>query len=404
MKLNKYALFFSLIMSLFLAVSCDPENDNVDAKIEPGGDPFKITAGFVDSIQEQISIAGPNNDLSEWMSLVDNDTKVCKMTIPGSHDATTGYGYYQLMIEYVYNLTAISQISTLDFQLRRGIRYFDIRTVVTTDTLTNSLDLRCAHGISEIRLTFAQAIDEIHNFLAKHPSEFVIVKLQHDNGLEDQIRWPQMMSEFMASAPYGENFYAEFKPDMTIKDARGKILFINRTEYHHMLGASCTWPNEDPDVNETIDLNAEKNNIIENPETQDVTALYVQDYYKTNKPNRMAQKIEGVKNMLRIAGEKTASPSECIWIINHCSAYTVVGARGYAHNAANVHSEVIKYLKQNPNNTYGIVVMDFACYDNLSCIINGGTPYSSEYLYGIKPLSQSLTNLLIKTNFPNLNK
>ena len=31
-------------------------------------------------------------------------------------------------------------------------------------------------------------------------------------------------------------------------------------------------------------------------------------------------------------------------------------------------------------------------------IVNGGTPYTSDYLYGFRPLTQSLTNLLIKSN------
>jgi hypothetical protein len=46
----------------------------------------------------------------------------------------------------------------------------------------------------------------------------------------------------------------------------------------------------------------------------------------------------------------------------------------------------------------GIIPMDMACHDYVHCIINGGTPYTSDYLYGFHPMSQSLTNLLIKSN------
>ena len=97
------------------------------------------------------------------------------------------------------------------------------------------------------------------------------------------------------------------------------------------------------------------------------------------------------------AREATASNDNNIWIVNHCSAYTEVSPRGYITNAANLHPLVIDDLLKNEG-TVGIMPMDMACHDYVHCIINGGTPYTSDYLYGFYPLSQSLTNLLIKSN------
>ena len=85
------------------------------------------------------------------------------------------------------------------------------------------------------------------------------------------------------------------------------------------------------------------------------------------------------------------------WIINHTSAYTEVSPRGYLTNAAIIHPLVIENLIQNAG-TVGIMPMDMACHDYIHCVINGGTPYTSDYLYGIRSMSQSLTNLLIKSN------
>ena len=134
-----------------------------------------------------------------------------------------------------------------------------------------------------------------------------------------------------------------------------------------------------------------------NMEDETVMArLYKQDYYKTTTEKRMKNKQKTVIDMMHSAREVNAT-DENIWVVNHCSAYTEVSPRGYITNAANLHPLVVADL-QNNEGTVGIMPMDMACHDYVHCIINGGTPYTSDYLYGFHPLSQSLTNLLIKSN------
>lgn len=110
----------------------------------------------------------------------------------------------------------------------------------------------------------------------------------------------------------------------------------------------------------------------------------------------MENKKKTVIDMMHSAREATASDQN-IWIVNHCSAYTEVSPRGYITNATNVHPLVIEDLLNN-DGTVGIMPMDMACHDYVHAIVNGGTPYTSDYLYGFRPLTQSLTNLLIKSN------
>ena len=133
-------------------------------------------------------------------------------------------------------------------------------------------------------------------------------------------------------------------------------------------------------------------------DTTGKATLYKQDYYKSDTEQRMKNKQKTVIDMMRSAREATAK-DENIWIVNHCSAYTEVSPRGYVTNAANVHPLVISNLQENEG-TVGIMPIDMACHDYIHCIINGGTPYTSDYLYGFHPLSQSLTHLLIKSNKP----
>jgi hypothetical protein len=110
----------------------------------------------------------------------------------------------------------------------------------------------------------------------------------------------------------------------------------------------------------------------------------------------MRNKQKTVIDMMHTAREATAGDKD-IWIVNHCSAYTEVSPRGYITNASNLHPLVIDDL-QTYEGTVGIIPMDMACHDYVHCIINGGTPYTSDYLYGFHPMSLSLTNLLIKSN------
>lgn len=367
-------------------------------------DAYIFSEGYQDSIQYPWDMATP---LTDWMRMVKDETKVCKMSIPGTHDTMTGMGFYQPTLKYIFNLTAISQLSTLEEQMNCGLRFFDIRPVVSIDTLAqNPADkkiLRLAHGMSEIDVTFEEAIDQLLSFLTAHPSEFFIAKLQADNGMEDQKDWPVLLNKVMSKSKYQGKFIVNWHPGITVAEMRGKILWLSRYDLRRMNAAFhypivyCDWPDEDPDVKEELDPVAQRNCAMYNMEDTTIKAkLYKQDYYKTTTEQRMRNKQETVIAMMHSAREVTAT-DENIWIVNHCSAYTEVSPRGYITNAANLHPLVIQDLQQN-SGTVGIIPIDMACHDYVHCVINGGMPYTSDYLYGFYPLSQSLTNLIIKSN------
>ena len=367
-------------------------------------DPYIFSEGYQDSIQYPWDMATP---LTDWMSMVRDETKVCKMSIPGTHDTMTGMGFYQPTLKYIFNMTAISQLSTLEEQMNCGLRFFDIRPVVSIDTLAqNPADkkiLRLAHGMSEIDVTFEEAIDQLLSFLTAHPSEFFIAKLQADNGMEDQKDWPMLLNKVMSKPKYQGKFIVNWHPGITVAEMRGKILWLSRYDlrlmnagFHYPI-VYCDWPDEDPDVKEDLDPVAQRNCAMYNMEDTTIKAkLYKQDYYKTTTEKRMRNKQETVIAMMHSAREVTAT-DENIWIVNHCSAYTEVSPRGYITNAANLHPLVIEDLLKNTG-TVGIIPIDMACHDYVHCVINGGMPYTSDYLYGFYPLSQSLTNLIIKSN------
>ena len=381
--------------------SCSEEDlDKVYDEKTSLDSPFIFSEGYQDSILVAYDLPTPATD---WLSMVRDETKVCKLTIPGTHDTMTGMGFYQPVLKYIFNTTAISQVSTLEEQMNSGLRFFDIRPVVSTDTIAKKKILRLTHGISELDLTFEWTIDQLQSFLKAHPSEFFIVKLQFDNGFEDQKELYSLLSDVLHMPKYQGLFVENWRPDITVSEMRGKILLLSRFDlrlyniiYHYPI-VYCDWPDEDPDVEEDINPEAQRSCAMYSMEVDTLVAtLYKQDYYKTTTEKRMRNKQKTVIDMMHTAREATAS-DENIWIVNHCSAYTEVSPRGYITNASNLHPLVIDDL-QTYEGTVGIIPMDMACHDYVHCIINGGTPYTSDYLYGFHPMSLSLTNLLIKSN------
>ena len=362
--------------------------------------PYIFSEDYKDSILVPYDLPKPATD---WLDMVRDEVKVCKLSIPGTHDTMTGMGFYQPGLKFVFNMTAISQLSDLEEQMNSGLRFFDIRPVVSTDTIAKKKILRLTHGISELDVSFEQTIDWLQAYLKAHPSEFFIAKLQFDNGFEDQKDVYSLLSDVLHMSKYQGLFVENWRPDITVGEMRGKILWLSRYDlrllndvYHYPI-VYCDWPDEDPDIEEDLNPTAQRNCAMYNMEDSTIKArLYKQDYYKTTTEKRMKNKQKTVIDMMHSAREANAT-DENIWIVNHCSAYTEVSPRGYITNASNLHPLVVEDL-QKYEGTVGITPMDMACHDYVHCVINGGTPYTSDYLYGFSPMSQSLTNLLIKSN------
>ena len=400
--MNRKLMYAFVAMMAMTALNSCEEEDLTKAYDENTSldSPFLFSEGYQDSIIVAYDLTTPATD---WLGMVKDDTKVCKLSIPGTHDTMTGMGFYQPVLKYIFNLTAISQVSTLGEQMNSGLRFFDIRPVVSTDTIAKKKILRLTHGISELDITFEWTIDQLQAYLKAHPTEFFIAKLQFDNGFEDQKDLFALLNNVMQMPKYQGLFIENWRPDITVGEMRGKILWLSRYDlrtlqplYHYPI-VYCDWPDEDPDIEEDLDPVAQRNCAMYNMNDTTVKArLYKQDYYKTTTATRMKNKQKTVIDMMHSAREANAG-SENIWIVNHCSAYTEVSPRGYITNAANLHPLVVEDM-QKYEGTVGIMPMDMACHDYVHCVINGGTPYSSDYLYGFHPLSQSLTNLLIKSN------
>ena len=62
--------------------------------------PYLFSEDYKDSIQVPYDLSKP---LTDWMDMLKDGTKVCKLSIPGTHDTMTGMGFYQPLLKYVFN-------------------------------------------------------------------------------------------------------------------------------------------------------------------------------------------------------------------------------------------------------------------------------------------------------------
>ena len=147
-------------------------------------------------------------DYSKWMADLPNDSFVCTLSIPGSHDTMT------------HKATYFSQTQSLNLaeQLECGARAIDLRIGV------DKKRLHCYHGTEKLDYSFEDAFNTMKTFLDENPSEFIVIHLLNGNSNNgNDIK--DLMNDFIKE---NSKYFAEFKPDLKVSDMRGKIVFLRR--------------------------------------------------------------------------------------------------------------------------------------------------------------------------------
>ena len=165
-----------------------------------------------------------------------------------------------------------------------------------------------------------------------------------------------------------EKSIADFRPDLTVADLRGRILVISRDSYGDVPrgGYAGGWSHSRRLADQTGAW-------IKGADPSVSARLMVQDFYDTSLPGGARHKRAAIKAMF---GEKRradlASPDACVCMINHASGYslTISGiadepvslSQGYRDNAAHTNAFILRHLR-SADRLSGIVLMDFAATD-----------------------------------------
>lgn len=306
-----------------------------------------------------------------WMSRISDNAYFAQVSIPGTHDAGTGEGFTWGALADAFGRT--QQLSLAE-QWHIGVRAFDLRPSVSDGKLV------VFHGVLQTNISFADALKVIADSLRANPSETAVVIIRHenDNG-SDFSTWCTLMREMLKSNLL-DGIMAEYNPQATMGDMRGKLLLLSRDQYDSKpTGGFITgWTHSDV-------LSDELKPRITSSRTTGI--LYVQDFYDVTAEGAMTKKLTAIEQILKITTRRhLTSIIQQTWAINHASGYTQSASTdGIRSNAAQTNKFFIDYLSQEEHyGPAGIVMMDFA-----------GTDKSGSY----NTLGAQLVKAVIENNF-----
>ena len=322
---------------------------------------------------------------ADWMARLDGHTRVCRLLIPGTHDAATGEGFVP-SDTLVGGIIAQTQDMTIAQQWQAGVRAFDLRPAVRTDA-DGTESLHLYHGEFATTRSFDSVLQQLADSVTAHPSEFAVIVMRHESSpSRHEDNWAQLMQQSLRKQG---SVLAAFRPDLTVDDLRGHILLISRNTYADVPrgGYAGGWCH-------TKRLADQTKAWIKGQTPADSARLMVQDFYDTSLPGGVGDKCKAIKAMFKKKkSTDREAPDATVWCINHASGYslTVSGvtaeplslSRGYRDNAAHTNAFVLKCLRSMPSLS-GIVLMDYAATDR-SC--------------GFDVMGKTLVERLIEHNF-----
>lgn len=321
----------------------------------------------------------PQVAATNWMTLLDDNTKVALLTIPGTHDAATS------------TCSAMGKCQTLTIpqQLECGVRAFDLRpTMDNNNTLGNIY-----HTILDTGVSMADAMMYFDNFLKAHPGEGIIVLMRYESerqifGSISEDYYKSAMKNFLWDNKIYQSRMAAFNKSMTMKDLRGRILIISRNDLSPVSTfetAYTQWSHSNS-VGEALYIYG----------TGGLGRIYVQDMYSTaqngnsSEADFLAKKKELVCKLMDIT-VPFREGDQNNWVINYCSGYagSALASDSYAKNAASTNPATLEHIRANTGKGFtGIVMMDYAGTDTYEV---GGSSFNVS--------GKSLTEELILNNF-----
>lgn len=164
---------------------------------------------------------------------VNDSKKITELNIVGTHDSATGG------IDNILYFSAKCQKLNFTEQLHAGVRAFDLRLGAAsgpTPSWTKSDHLGFWHSSFFCNSNFEDFIMSGLDFLRDNPNEFIIAFVKKENSLSG-IDWNALFYEYLNAAgaqhyfrPVSDLFVLNPKAfDLTIKDVRGKIIFVSRS-------------------------------------------------------------------------------------------------------------------------------------------------------------------------------
>ena len=283
-------------------------------------------------------------DYENWMAGLDDKAFICQLSIPGAHDACCSS--FSGMSAIGAAVAGKVQSKSVQQMLPLGVRAFDLRPAVKNDKLT------ICHGILVTSFDFNTIMQQFCTYLDAHPSEFCVVTIRHEVEADDgDSRFGSMLQASLASF---KDHLVNFRPNLTIGEARGKILFLSRDAYDEpMYGGR------------TVDLRDNRSDISEmlgghcyGPDSYKCP-WWVQGYYEYSD---VGVKKNAILAMLEKSSQLAGGYSYT-WVTNGLAGYNGTGTNYACQANAEACNPYLQGLlaSGNYNGPVGFVFMDYVC-------------------------------------------
>ena len=304
-------------------------------------------------------------DYQNWMRGLDDNAFICQLSLPGAHDACcssfSGWSAVGAAVAGKVQTKSVQQMLPL------GVRVFDLRPAVKDGKLT------ICHGILVTSFDFNTIMQQLCTYLDAHPSEFCIVTIRHEVEADDGDS--SFGSKLQVSLAAIKDHLVDFRPNLTVGEARGKILFLSRDAYDEPMygGRFADLSNNQSDINNMLGGHCY------GPGTYKCS-WWVQGYYEYSDVNA---KKSAILAMLTKSCE-LAGKYSYTWVDNGLGGYKETGTNSACQANAQACNPYLQNLLSsgNYNGPVGLVCMDYCCDGD-----NSG-------YYGL-----SLTKELINHNF-----
>ncbi|MGW4228408.1 phosphatidylinositol-specific phospholipase C [Streptomyces sp. NPDC004980] len=145
----------------------------------------------------------------DWMAGIADATPLQRLTIPGTHNSGARFG----------GLWTACQNTTIAEQLDSGVRFLDIRCRISGDAYA------IHHGASYQNLNFDDVLGACRDFLARRPSETVLMRVKQEYSEESDAAFRRIFDLYLD----GKGWRPLLRLDPALPDlgaARGKVVVL----------------------------------------------------------------------------------------------------------------------------------------------------------------------------------
>ncbi|MFC5048360.1 phosphatidylinositol-specific phospholipase C domain-containing protein [Aquimarina hainanensis] len=317
-----------------------------------------------------------------WMKYISDDTKISRITIPGTHDSGSVDGEEGTFSWVIPDDAKINQHETIMEQLYLGVRFLDIRLQDEKDK-----NPRIVHGtLVDFETRFKDVMKTIKSFLKQYPTETILLSIKKDDGSEEKLA--KQVKDILNSDSYKDIISTKYSKSTTLKSVRGKVIILSRMSKLY-IGKYIKIP--DMAENESFGLG------------------YVQDYYNVSKHNKGDHKNRENKwDLIYEMMHKSKDSENDDLYLNYTSGFQTNAKWPEIPTVYNyINEKLLSFMNyyKHDNKGFGVIVTDNINADLARAIYRtnfDGTPKQKENLILYQHVGYKGKDLVVKYGYNDL--